>query len=90
MSIEEGQTTQCPKEKGQKGKQRSKKHTQNTNYRATRTPLRIEDEIKCSGKVWSSCSTIGARRVNIVTKPVMNEERTGKCLRQLEPIRGHL
>ena len=90
MSIEEGQTTQCPKEKGQKGKQRSKKHTQKTTYRATRTPLRIEDEIKCSGKVWSSCSTIGARCVSIVTKPVINEERTCKCLRQLEPIRGHL
>ena len=36
--IEEGQTTQWPKEKGQKDKQRSTKHTHKTKDRATRTP----------------------------------------------------
>jgi hypothetical protein len=36
--IEEGQTTQWPKEKGQKDKQRSTKHTHKIKDRATRTP----------------------------------------------------
>jgi hypothetical protein len=39
MYIEEGQTTQWPKEKVQKGKQRSTKHTHKTKDRVTRTPL---------------------------------------------------
>ena len=34
-SIEEGQTTQWPKEKGQMDKQRSTKHTHNTKDRVT-------------------------------------------------------
>ena len=37
--IEDGQTTQWPKEKGQKDKQRSTKHTYKTKDRVTRTPL---------------------------------------------------
>ena len=37
---EEEQTTQWPKEKGQKDKQRSTKHTHKTNARVTRTPLK--------------------------------------------------
>jgi hypothetical protein len=36
--------------------------------------------------VSSSCSTRDIRRVNLV----MHEERTGKCLRRVEHIRGHL
>ena len=36
--IEEEQTTQWPKEKGQKDKQRSTKHTYKTKDRVTRTP----------------------------------------------------
>ena len=32
----------------------------------------------------------GYRHSNLVTNPVMNEERTGKCLRQVEQIRGHI
>jgi hypothetical protein len=36
----EGQTTQLPKEKGQKDKQRSRKHTHKTKDRVTRTPLK--------------------------------------------------
>jgi hypothetical protein len=37
-------------------------------------------------------SISGTRRVTLVTNPakVMNEERNGKCLRQVEHIRGHL
>jgi len=38
--IEEEQTTQWPKEKGQKDKQRSTKHTHKTKDRVTRTPLK--------------------------------------------------
>ena len=37
---EEEQTTQRPKEKGQKDKQRSTKHTHKTKDRVTRTPLK--------------------------------------------------
>ena len=43
--IEEEQTTQWPKEKVQKDKQRSTKHTYKTKDRVTRTPLKIYSEI---------------------------------------------
>ena len=67
--IEEEQTTQWPKEKVQKDKQRSTKHTYKTKDRVTRTPLKIGGELRCSGKVNSSCSTSDTRRVNLVTNP---------------------
>jgi hypothetical protein len=38
------------------------------------------------GRVSSSCSTSGTRRVYLVTNPVMNEEKTGKCLRHMNAI----
>jgi hypothetical protein len=38
--IEEEQTTQWPKEKVQKDKQRSTKHTYKTKDRVTRTPVK--------------------------------------------------
>jgi hypothetical protein len=41
LYIEEEQTTQWLKEKGQKDKQRSTKHTHNTKDRVTRTPLKM-------------------------------------------------
>jgi hypothetical protein len=40
--MEEEQTTQWPKEKAQKDKQRSTKYTHNTKDRVTRTPLQTE------------------------------------------------
>jgi hypothetical protein len=43
--IEEEQTTQWPKEKAQKDKQRSTKHTYKTIDRVTRTPLKTGDEL---------------------------------------------
>jgi hypothetical protein len=52
--IEEGQKTQWTKEKGQKDKQRSTKHTRKTKDRVTRTPLKIMGELRCSGKVSTS------------------------------------
>ena len=55
--IEEEQTTQWSKEKVQKDKQLSTKHTYKTKGRVTRTPLNTGNELKCSGRVGSSCST---------------------------------
>jgi hypothetical protein len=57
--IEEEQTTQWPKEKGQKDKQQSTKHTYKTKDQVTRTPLKTGGELRCSGRVSSSCSTSG-------------------------------
>jgi hypothetical protein len=70
--IEEEQTTQWPKEKVQKDKQGSTKHTYKTKHRVTRTPLKTGDELRCSGS--SFCSTSGTRRVNLVTNPVISRE----------------
>ena len=72
--IEEEQTTQWQKEKVQKDKQRSTKHTYKTKDRVTRTPLTTGGELRCSGRVSSSCSTRGTRRVNVVTNPVISGE----------------
>ena len=90
--IEEEQTTQWPKEKVQKDKQRSTKHTYKTKDRVTWTPPSTGGKLRCSGRVSSSCSTNCTHRVNLVTNPViiMNEERTGKFFRQVDHIRGHL
>jgi hypothetical protein len=73
--IEEEQTTQWPKEKVQKDKQRSTKHTYKTKDRLTRTPLKPGGELRCSGRVNSSCSTSDTRRVSLVTNPVISHER---------------
>ena len=70
--IEEEQTTQWPKEKVQKDKQRSTKHTYKTKDRVTRTPLKTGGELRFSGRVGISCSTSGTRRVNIATNPVIS------------------
>ena len=63
----EGQTPQWPKEKGQKDKQRSTKHTHKTKDRVTQTPLKTWGELMCSGRVSSFCSTSDTLRVNLVT-----------------------
>ena len=57
--IEEEQTTQWPKEKVQKDKQRSTKHTHKGKDRVKRTPLKAEGELRCSGRVGSFCSASG-------------------------------
>ena len=44
------------KEKVQKDKQRSTKHTHTTIDRVTRTPLKTGDKLRCSGRVGSSSS----------------------------------
>jgi hypothetical protein len=57
--------TQWPKEKVQKDKQRSTKHTYKTKDRVTRTPLKTGGELRCPGRVSSSCSTSGTRNLQI-------------------------
>jgi hypothetical protein len=47
LYIEVEQTTQWPKEKEQKNKQWSTKHTYKTKDRVTRTPLKTGDELIC-------------------------------------------
>ena len=73
MAKREEQTIQWPKEKAQKDKQRSTKHTYKTKDRVTQTPLKTRGELRCSGKVGSSCSTSGTRRVNLVTNQGMKQ-----------------
>jgi len=75
LYIEEEQTKQCPKEKLQKDKQRSTKHTHKTKDGVTRTPLKTGGELRCSGRVSSSCSTSDTRRFNLVTDPMISHER---------------
>ena len=72
--IDEEQTTQWPKEKVQKDKQRSTKHTYKTKDRVARTPLKTGGEIRCFGRVSSSGTISDTRRVNLVTNPVISHE----------------
>jgi hypothetical protein len=74
LYIEEEQTTQWPKEKVQKDKQRPTKHTHKTKDWVTQTPVKTGGELRCSRRVSSSCSTSGTRRVNLVTNPVISRE----------------
>jgi hypothetical protein len=60
---------------GQKDKQRSTKHTYNTKDQVTRTHLKTKSELRCSGRVSSSCSTSGTPRVNLVTNLIISHER---------------
>ena len=66
------QVTQWPKEKVQKDKQRSTKHTHKAKDRLTR--IKTGGELMCSGRVRSSYSTSGTRRVNLVTDSVISHE----------------
>jgi hypothetical protein len=70
MYIEEEQKTQWPNEKVQKDKQRSTKHTPRTKDRVTRTTLKSGGELRCSGKVGSSCSTSDAHGLNLVVDTI--------------------
>ena len=65
--IEEEQTTQWPKEKVQKDKQRSTTNTYKTKDRVSRSPLKAGGELRYSRRVSSSCSTSGIHRVNLET-----------------------
>jgi hypothetical protein len=48
--------------------------THKTKDGVTRTPLKRGGELKCSGRVSSSCSTSDTRRVNLGTNPVRSHE----------------
>jgi hypothetical protein len=50
------------------------KHTHKSKDRVTRTPLKIGGELRCSGRVISSCSTSNTCRVNLVTNLVISHE----------------
>jgi len=43
--------------------------TQKTKDRTKQIPLNTGGELRCSGRVRSSCSTSDTRRVNLFTKP---------------------
>ena len=55
------------KETVQTDKQRSTNHTYKTKDGVTRTPLKPGGELRGSGRVSSSCSSSGTRRVNLVS-----------------------
>ena len=44
---------------------------QKTKDRATRTPLKTGDKLRCSRRISSFCSTCGTRRVTLVTHPLI-------------------
>jgi hypothetical protein len=58
-ASQKNRQNQWPKEKVQKNKKRSTKHTYKTKDRVARTPLKTGSELMCSGRVSSSCSTSG-------------------------------
>jgi hypothetical protein len=92
----------CPKEKGQKDKQRSTKHTHQTKDRVTRTPLKTRCELRCPTKNGGElrCSTSGIRLVNRVTNPVISHEwgkdvnKSGRAklmlCTQISPLRHYI
>jgi len=61
----EGQTTQWPKERGRKDKQRSTNNTHKTKDQVTRTPLKTGNELRYSGRESCFCSTSGTRHVTL-------------------------
>jgi hypothetical protein len=73
--IEEEQTTQWPKEKVQKDKQRYTKHTYKAKDRVTRTPLKTGGDLRCSGRVAVPAPLV---RCKIPTTPAY-----GVCISQL-------
>ena len=66
--------------KEQKGKQRSTKHAHKTKDQLTRSPLKTGGELRCYGRVSSSCSTSGTRRVNLVTEGTKGQTTTYEAL----------
>ena len=62
--------------KKKKDKQPTTKQTHKTKDRITQTPLKTGDELRCSGRVGSSCSTSGTRRVNLVINGKLNNSLT--------------
>ena len=55
-------------------KKKDNNTTQKNKDRETRTALKFDCEVMCSGRVGSSCSTCGTYRVALVTNPVPSHE----------------
>ena len=69
MRIHKLKTDIQHNEKGQKDKQRfTKQYTKNKD-RQTLTALKTAGELRCSGRVGSSCTIIGNSRVTLITNP---------------------
>ena len=68
----EGQTIQWPKDK--RTNNNLQNITQKTKDKVTRTPLKTWGELRCSGRVGSSCSINGTHRVTLVTYPMVSHE----------------
>ena len=60
------------KRKKQKDKQQSTKHSHKT--KELRNPTENRGQSRCSGRVFSYCSTSGNRCVNLVTHRVISHE----------------
>ena len=65
---------------------RTNNDLQNIHKIKDRVTTILGGDVRCSGRVGSSCSTSDTRRVNLVTNPVINHER-GKD-RELLAISG--
>jgi hypothetical protein len=61
-----------------KNDKRKNNDLQNITYKAkdriTQTPFKTGGELRCSGRVGSSCSTSGTNRVTLVINPVIRRE----------------
>jgi hypothetical protein len=68
-----------------KGTNNDLQNTYKTKDRVTRTPIKTGGELRCSGRVSSSLSTSGTRRVNLVTNAVISHE-WGKNLEVLRQV----
>jgi hypothetical protein len=72
--------------------ERMEKLTYKNKDRVRRTPLQTGDELMCSERVSSSCSTSGTRRLYLVTNPVIDKNNLRPMLmvdsRALEDFEG--
>jgi hypothetical protein len=73
---------------GQMDKTWSTKYTYKTKDRVTRIPLKTGVELRCSGRVNSSCSTSGTRRVIIFVIDQLDFERRW-CVLSESDFLGH-
>ena len=65
LYIKEEQTTKRPKEKLQKDKQRSTKHTHKTKDRESQTPLKPGGELRENGGMWDTGTDVDKNGMEI-------------------------
>jgi hypothetical protein len=89
--YQRGNHNTMTKRKNTKEKQRFTKHTHKTKDRVTGNSLKTGGGLGCSGRVSSSWSSSGTRRVNLVANPLISREwgKDREVLRQVEHIRGN-